>query len=407
MQQAAMPPPGMLPPDAPVEIRRAGRRLWFTLFFMLATISLGTAWDRGWHLRNQFETFYTPPHLFVYGATITTILLVAGLTFSARLRPWFGTAFRMWLFPFPVPGALVITAGGLAMLGFAGLVLDNYWHTMFGLDETPWSTPHTMLGWSWFVAALGFVACRLGLRPVRPMRWFTAVALGWVILSFSTQPFLGPFHRNTTPQRVEADARAITTLPALRENAGIAHTFRIYTAANLTRTNPVFVLFGAVWTGAALALVRGLDRRLWVLLVAVAVYSLIALLNDRGTARALGAWSPLASNPANWLPPPVFPAALAFALAVRLRLAERWSWLVAGGVFSLLTWLTWGRGTGMLVLVPLAALLCAAGAWAGARIARTLADPTAPAVRVMVPLLGFIAPLLLGAVDLYLRRTIA
>ena len=67
------------------------------------------------------------------------------------------------------------------MLGFAGLVLDNYWHTNFGLDETAWSMPHAMLGWSWFVAMLGFIACRLALRPYRPLRWVTAVALGWLV----------------------------------------------------------------------------------------------------------------------------------------------------------------------------------------------------------------------------------
>ncbi len=408
MQQAVMMPTGGVPTETSAQVNRAGRWLWFALLFMLATVSIGISWDRAWHLRNRFETFYSPPHLFIYTSTIVTILLVAGLTFSARLRPWFGTAFRMRLFAFPVPGALVITAGGLAMLGFAGLVLDNYWHTTFGLDETPWSTPHNMLGWSWFVATLGFISCRLALRPVRPLRWFTAIALGWLILSFSATPFLGPFHKNLTPQTVAAETRAIATLPALRENAGIAHTFRIYAAANLTRTNPAFVLFGAVWAGAALAMLRGLDRRAWVLLAAVGIYSLVALLSDRGTARTLGVWGPLVEHPANWLPPPILPAALAFALAVRLRLAERWAWLLAGGVFGALTWFVWGRESGatVLLLVPLAAPALWAGAWIGGRVARVLAEPTANAVRVMVPLLGLTAPLALGCVDLYLRHTV-
>ena len=187
---------------------RAGRWLWFALVFMLITVSIGISWDGAWHTQNKFETFYSPPHVFIYASTIITILLVAGLTFSPNLRPWFGTAFRMRLFTFPVPGALVITAGGLAMLGFAGLVLDNYWHTNFGLDETAWSMPHAMLGWSWFVATLGFIACRLALRPYRPLRWVTAVALGWLILGFSMTPFLGPLHKTMTPDRLAAQNRA-------------------------------------------------------------------------------------------------------------------------------------------------------------------------------------------------------
>lgn len=400
MQQTARLPTGTGPPDAP-QIDRAGRWLWFVLLFMLGTVSLGIAWDRGWHLRNRIETFFSPPHIFVYVSTTVTILLVVGLTFSARLRPWFGTAFRLRPLAFPVPGALVITAGGLAMLGFAGLVLDNFWHTTFGLDETAWSTPHSMIGWSWLVTMLGFVSCRLALRPVRPLRWFAAVALGWLVLSFSATPFLGPLNKNPTPQKVEASARAIATLPALRDNAGVAHTLRIYAAANLTRTNPVFILFGAVWAGAALAIVRGIDRRASVLLATAGIFSLIAIVGDRAGARAL------VQNPANWLPPPILPAALTFVIAVRLRRVERWAWLVAGGVFGVLTWLTWGRGTGMLPLVPLAAPALLAGTSLGAWVARTLAAPTARAVRRTVPLLGLTAPLVLGLVDLFLRRTVA
>ncbi|MCA1725258.1 MAG: hypothetical protein LC748_13610 [Thermomicrobia bacterium] len=246
MQQTVVVPSGAPPLDAPTVVDRAGRWLWFSLAFMLISVGIGLNWDRAWHAQNKFETFYSPPHLFIYCSTIITILLLAGITFSAQLRPWFGTAFRMRLFAFPVPGALVITTGGLAMLGFAGLALDNYWHTKFGLDETSWSTPHAMLGWSWFVAMLGFVSCRLALRPYRPLRGFTAIALGWLILSFSATPFLGPFQNNTTPAKVAAQTRAIAAFPALANNAGIQHVQRIVHDANLTRTNPAFC---AAWTG--------------------------------------------------------------------------------------------------------------------------------------------------------------
>ncbi len=407
MQQTIVVPPGAPPLNAPTTVDRAGRWLWFALIFMLISVSIGLNWDRAWHTQNKFETFYSPPHVFIYCSTIITILLVAAITFSAKLRPWFGTAFRMRLVTFPVPGALVITAGGLGMLGFAGLVLDNYWHTNFGLDETNWSTPHAMLGWSWFVAMLGFVSCRLALRPYRPLRWFTAIALGWLILGFSATPFLGPFHNNTTPAKVEAQSRAIATFPALAGNTGIQHVQRIVRDANLTRTNPAYLLLGALWIGVVLALVRRLDGRAWVFLATVGLFSFFLLSSNHTAAVRLDGWLPISHDAAVWLPPPIFPAAFAFVLAIRVHLRERWAWAVAGAVFAILTYLTWGTGHPLtLLLVPVAVPVAMAGAWIGNRIARMLENPVAPDVRLIVPLLGVTSPILLGLVDLYLRKTI-
>ncbi len=408
MRQSIVVPSGAAPLNAPTTVDRAGRWLWFALVFMLISVSIGLNWDRAWHAQNKFETFYSPPHLFIYLSTIITILLVAAITFSAQLRPWFGTAFRMRLFSFPVPGALVITAGGLAMLGFAGLVLDNYWHTNFGLDETNWSTPHAMLGWSWFVALLGFISCRLALRPYRPLRWFTAVALGWLILGFSATPFLGPFHSNTTPAKVAAQSRAIASFPALANNTGIEHVQRIFRDANLTRTNPAFLLLAALWIGVVLALVRPLDGRVWVFLGTVGLFSFFLLTGNHAAAVRLDTWLPISHDAGTWLPPPILPAAVAFVLAIRVHVRERWAWAVAGATFAILTYLTWGTGHPLaLLLVPVAVPVTMAGAWLGNRIARMLEYPVARDVRLIVPLLGVTSPILLGLVDLYLRKTIA
>ena len=122
----------------------------------------------------------------------------------------------------------------------------------------------------------------------------------------------------------------------------------------------------------------------------------------------LDTWLPISHDAATWLPPPIFPAAVALVVALRFGLRERWAWAVAGAVFAILTYLTWGTGQPLtLLLVPVAVPVTVAGAWLGNRIARMLENPVAPDVRLIVPLLGVTSPLLLGLVDLYLRKTIA
>jgi hypothetical protein len=206
---------------------------------------------------------------------------------------------------------------------------------------------------------------------------------------------------------VRAQSAALAALPALFNQPGIQHVQRIYLVANLTRTNPLFLLLGALWAGMMLALLRRLDRRAWVLLVTVGIFSVLQLAGEHRATLRLDRYLSLSHDAANWLPLPIFPAAIALVLLARTRLAEQWAWVITGIVFGALTFLAWGTGPLMLLCVPLAAPVMLASAWLGDRIARMLEIPTAPYVRTLVPLLGITAPVLLGFVDLYLRQTIA
>ena len=159
--------------------------------------------------------------------------------------------------------------------------------------------------------------------------------------------------------------------------------------------------------GTALALVRGIDRRATVLLAVAFSFSFFQLLGNHASAVRLDTYLPISHDARNWLPPPILPAAIALVLALRIGMRERWAWAVAGGVFGVLTYLTWGTGHPLtLLLLPLAVPVTMAGAWIGGRVARMLENPVASDVRLIVPLLGVTSPLLLGLVDLYLRKTI-
>jgi hypothetical protein len=285
--------------------------------------------------------------------------------------------------------------------------LDAIWHSSFGLDETLWSTPHAMLGWGFLLVSLGLVACRLALRAARPMRWYTALVLAWLVLAASASPFLGPLQGNNTPDRV----RAVASIPALAAQPPAQHTFRIYLRWNLTREHPLLIPLGALWAGAALALARQLDRRWWVFLLAVALWWLLSLLGERGDAERLDAFlvsrgqAPfgLVANRAEWLPLPLLQAALAFLVLRLARLPERWAWAAAGVLFGLVAWRTWDMPPAAALLLPLAALLALLGAALGERVYRVLERPSGRAVTRLVLCAAPGVPLLLGVVDLWLR----
>jgi hypothetical protein len=379
--------------------RRASalRLLWLACGWLVATAAIGRAWDAAWHATHIFDSFWSPPHVFVYTMATLNALLVAGMVFAPGVRRSFGPGFAFPLVPFDVPGALFILGGGFVTLGFAGMALDNLWHTSFGLDETAWSAPHAMIGWSLFVIPLGFVACRLALRPAYPLRWYTALLLGVLVLSFSVT-FLGPLSRNNTPDTL----RAIAQIPALAAQRPAQHAFRIYLEWNLDRTNPALIVLGAAWAGMALALVRGLDRRPRVWLAVALIWTVMVALREHGAARRLDQFLLVSNLPASWLPLPLLPAALVLALALWLGWGERPAWAAAGLAFGLLVYVVWGGQPWALVLAPLAAPAMIAGAWFGERVYGVLERPTELGAKALV-LLAVAVPIVTGALDLYLR----
>jgi len=398
--------PAAPPPVQPSGDRtRASGRLWFAFWLLVVSVSIGLSWDRAWHATHVFDTFYSPPHLFVYTMTVVDMILVIVIAVSPRLRPWFGPGFRLPLVRFKVPASLALLGGGFATLGLAG-VLDDIWHSTFGLDETGWSTPHSMIGWGLLIIFLGFIACFVALRPEHPLPWYSALLLGYFVLAVSATPFLGPLQSNRSPEQL----RAIAAIPVLAVQPAAQHTYRIYLAWNLTRLNPIFVPLSALWAGAALALVRAIDSRARIFLVVTLGWTLLSLTGDRGSARGFDQFINshtslqihLAQSPAVWLPLPVFPAALAVALLLAIRVPPRWAWGVAGALFGALTYAVWKPTPPFALDVLLASPLMWLGSVIGERVYGVLRRPTLNTIRWLL-LAGVGTPLLVGSVDLFLR----
>jgi hypothetical protein len=130
----------------------------------------GAAWDVSWHRLIGRDTFWSAPHLFLYGGVSLWGLssLVATVT-AMRGRPVRGRQLRIG----PLRAEL-----GLALVGIAAAIViasapfDDAWHRAFGRDIDIWSPPHltgvagsalAFVGWS-VAFAPGVFAIPEGLR---------------------------------------------------------------------------------------------------------------------------------------------------------------------------------------------------------------------------------------------------
>ena len=121
---------------------------------------LGFCWDIQWHTDVGPDTFFTAPHLVLYGgvaiAGLTSLVMVllttryAGRGVDAALvgtTPILGGLFR---------GPLSYITGGFGALFFLLFgVMDQWWHTLYGFDVTLVSPPHVGLILSIMVTMAG------------------------------------------------------------------------------------------------------------------------------------------------------------------------------------------------------------------------------------------------------------
>ncbi|HEX5940135.1 MAG TPA: hypothetical protein VFZ12_07220 [Dehalococcoidia bacterium] len=382
------------PSSSQAATSRAVRLTWFTLAFFLLAVIVGFGWDRAWHATHPFEDFWSPPHIFIY----TTLAITAGIVFRAvrdnEVRECFGREDVTLAIFGPLPSALFLPVAGIVTIFSAG-ALDSVWHSTFGLDETGWSLPHAMLGWGLLLTLFGLVAARMAIAGA-PIGWLGRGLLALLVVSSVTGVLLGPLGSNNTPEVL----RAIASLPVLATESEAQHTFRIYLEWNISRTAPLFVPVAALASGMALRLGRGLVPNAFGLLLIVTVATLFSMSGELRTARYFG----IEDDPQNWLPVPFLPAFLAFLVCRGLRCPETVAWLVAGLTFGVVA-TSWWEARGSVALVAAPVMLV--GARLGGAVEGVIRSPTPVATRRLALTWGLVAPLCLGAVDLYLRANTA
>jgi hypothetical protein len=109
-----------------------------------ACMIVGWNWDISWHRSIGRDTIWTLPHVAIYVALAIavayTVALVLSYTFGkGRELP----AVRIWGFRAP-SGAFIVLWG--ALMQFAGIVYDDWWHGIYGLDIGVFSPAHAVVG---------------------------------------------------------------------------------------------------------------------------------------------------------------------------------------------------------------------------------------------------------------------
>lgn len=429
----------------PVEIAQASsknmtlayRLLWFTFILFFAGTGFGKLWDRIWHLTHKFESFFSPPHMFISGITTLTGILALTLAFSPRFQSCFGLRTYIPFLKREVAGSLAIMGAGLICLSFA-IAMDSIWHTAFGLDETMWSLPHDMLPLSWCVVILGFVSSRLAMRIYKPLDWLTKLVFAVLILCFLCPPLLGPFYLNYSLSLLHA----FSILRINEIQPTIEHTYRIYITAQISRqSSPLFIPLVTFFAGVAIvllhqfnttnkmeatradapknrlmALLRWADQKGSIELLAPLVWSLVFMGRDiytvwfvhyDGVTKIRGLLPILIKNPSLWVPIPLLVASVIFLALEKTRLDERWKWMINGTIFSLLVFCIWHTSLWMILLVIPAAPIMLFGAKVGRRIYSVLEKPHFKDILSIMLVSNAQVPAILGVVDLILRRTIS
>ena len=149
---------------------------------------LGVYWDIAWHIDKGRDSFFSPPHNFIYAF----MLIVLTMSLYGLLRDGRDTPFHLNVGRFNLhPGLLIVAVGAMLVLFFAPA--DELWHRVFGPDATLWGPMHLigLLGFTmatfggllscWLERSLGTNKNRQRLFNVSAF-YFAILLLGWTML---------------------------------------------------------------------------------------------------------------------------------------------------------------------------------------------------------------------------------
>jgi len=124
------------------------------LIFFAAVVStflgvVGAYWDIGWHFDFGRDTFWSLPHLFIYGSAVI-VSFVLFLNFLLALKHDLPHKNKTLFY------LIIFAMAGVATV-FMSAPIDDLWHRLYGIDIEIISLPHLMLLFGAILSTFGIV----------------------------------------------------------------------------------------------------------------------------------------------------------------------------------------------------------------------------------------------------------
>lgn len=213
------------------------------MLYFLFQAEFGLAWDRSWHDYLGRNQFWIPPHIMIYTGMGLTGLLALILVLLETVRYYrrqpgvdaSSTIRVLRVFAAPT---------GFVMVGFGTLIdliaapLDNYWHTLYGIDVTLWAPFHLMGLIGSIFAGVGLIYVFASEAVIArtsehvPRHWSGFNAPEWMALFFFAVLIELSFIGLTAFKPVAIDAVPVITYPAA---LAFPAAFCLSAAVQLTR----------------------------------------------------------------------------------------------------------------------------------------------------------------------------
>jgi hypothetical protein len=124
-------------------VTRFGPATVLALAYVGGAVSMwGTFYDTAWHRTLARDTFWSPPHLFMYGGGVIVWIAVTTaivLTTRGRFPDLGGPVWRVG--PVRLPFGFALAGLGVMLVIFS-VPVDLWFHAVFGKDVMIWSPPH-------------------------------------------------------------------------------------------------------------------------------------------------------------------------------------------------------------------------------------------------------------------------
>ncbi|MEZ4606112.1 MAG: hypothetical protein R2880_16800 [Deinococcales bacterium] len=184
--------------QAPSTIKHQRLNLWRLGFLPLLALGLfsgfiGVYWDIAWHIDKGRDSFFTPPHNFIYSAMAIVLLMsIFALLRDRRDSPYHLKLGRLRLHP----GVLLVALGAALELLFAPA--DDFWHRLYGPEVSLWAPMHLIGLLALSLASLGAMVTAWLEGHLNPNKqaffaalslYFCAIFLGWHMIFLAEYAF--------------------------------------------------------------------------------------------------------------------------------------------------------------------------------------------------------------------------